>query len=298
MSEITGDELDEIKLHDFLDLSVSELLILYYLQRTTEPILRFELLEEINALIGPEKQLHASSFYLKLDKLESKKLIKYIRSGKKKLLVVANPISKSVLNQINKFTYFAKLDTFQSLRSFAPNIQKRVKFNSEGSLLIISFEDQLDRRKINLLVSQVKEGYILAEDAPFKRFTARSKDTTIYQTKIHNDNIREAENFFDTCVIQGYGKNVKFSGYDGYHWLTEAIRVLKVGGHCVVISISDIPETGHIIADSVLNELRNSNMLSPMTYDELSAELEKSDLIDIQVIEHRAVLIGIGKKAK
>lgn len=37
-------------------------------------------------------------------------------------------------------------------------------------------------------------------------------------------------------------------------------------------------------------------MLNPMSYEELSAELKRINLTEVEIMQHKAVLIGIGRK--
>ncbi len=296
MSDRDKAKKEEIELNELLNISVSELIILQFLQRTRESMVRYELLEEINEILGSEKNISSSSFYLKLDKLESKGLISYVKGKGKKPLVKANENSTDVLNQINNLTFYAKLDTFQLMEEFAKDIQSRVGINTKGSLLVISFEEQLDRRKTNLLFSQVKEGYVLTDDESFHRFYGRSQVKNVKQTKIHEGKIREAEDFFDTCVLIGIGKNREFHGYKVGHWLNEAKRVLKPGGLIISMTISDIPQTGHIIADSLLEEIRKSELLNVISKAEFEEEMVKINLKELKIQEYKCVLVATGKK--
>lgn len=300
-------ENEENILEKFLDLSLREILLLFFIMRFPGEILRNALREEVNDYL--KKDFSTSSFYNILEKLEKKKLI-IVKDGK---IVQVTEQAKKIIFELNRLTLICQID-FRGIteniiplvlnrlgNSSIPAISERIKNSSSGTrifsqTLILNLEIMMDVNVLNAIKDSITEKlFVLSTVTEFKRYQSRGLDEKIQQSQILDEKIREANEFFDAIIIIGYTSLSKYPEKTKLLLMNELKRVVKRGG--ILFLVSDIhPEIKgeHFVLDMVNKLIRNADFLAIINKDDMLNDIAELGFTNHDAIEHKGMIVGWG----
>jgi DNA-binding PadR family transcriptional regulator len=245
MKEDTNNNVQEELDDDLLRLSVLHLMVLQRLTIIKNPIVRFQLMQDITNVVG-SKKISTARFYRILEKLESLNLVSYRDTGNGQLeyFIVEKGIntlqnSQKMISQTST-TVFAYLDN---------QIEKIIQFTGKGldRILFVEFSTLLDFNMLNELKEHTKKLHLLiTSQEKIQWFEVNTSD--LYSTMYSEGIIREPDSFFDLVVV------VNSSVVDDKSIYSEFYRVLKSGGKLALIDIENPKEHyDHFVIDALLN---------------------------------------------
>ena len=294
-------------LEEFLDLSLREILVLFFIMRYPGRMQKNSLREEVNDYL--KKDFSTSSFYNMMDKLETKGLI-VITDGK-----IANVTenAKKIIEELNRLTLICQIDfrgmtqdlipqIINKLGNFQPPNKQRVsELVTEGqkvfsNTLAINLEIMMDVSVLNTIMEGVTDQlFILSTPNEFKRYQARGLSKNIQQSQIIDSTIREGNEFFDAVIIIGYTCLDNYPKKMETLLKKELLRVVKKGGVLFLVSDTHFNIKGHHFLAELLNKI--------MTKSDFLAITEKKslyeDIIELgfknpDAIEHNGMIVGWG----
>lgn len=282
---------------DLLDLSVAELLILQFMLRFQTPILRKVLLETLNHTMGEEKSISSSSFYNMTKKLSERGLI--VSVDKKEIL--ATPKARDVIRTINRLTAIASIDGMQLIEEMLPKFAQvaNLKPGGRDRQLIINLESGMDIRMTHAIASFAQRSFIASDDLAYQSYLDRGMPTNIEQTKLdkHDEKmIRERDEYFDAVILLGFDCNKNYRDIPTQQWMEESERVLAPGGLIIASSTEDLPVTNHFLADGLIENIRDSELMGNVGREQLIEEMNKIGIDDAAIFAHKGLLIGWGHK--
>lgn len=305
---------------DFSDLSMADIIILQFLARYSNPVVRHTLFNEVKQFIefkersievkenegisqasdkfynfiNLSKKLSPGSFYYSLDKLE-----------KRGLLTTNGKTGKVSINPTQFTNYIPKLllkflinnnimDSNEYRDDFFKLILKKIEHIHFDRTLSIWLSEYVPLSITNQLSDFTKEMYILSKNELNKSNNNKNTDKYRY-TEIIGGLFREREDFFDASFIPVYKKNPKFFNMTRTKILNEVIRVTKPHGYIILVSIADIKMTDNVFINELIKLYKAAYINRTFTAEELLADMGDVGLTDVDVFEHQGLLIGIAK---
>ncbi|MFX0183205.1 MAG: hypothetical protein ACFE95_09025 [Candidatus Hodarchaeota archaeon] len=287
-SEISG-----LTLADVVDLSFVQIYLLNILITYSAGAIRFALLNQINDVFFHEKPLHRSTFYNSMQKLEKKGFVFFKednKSGTKKSVQVT-PLGKIATHMITQMMIFNIWNVGTLLKELVPEIIAKTKLTPVHSILLIHFDELLNVELFDeFYYPYSKELYVLADDNYFNRYLKRGI-TRVHQSKFQRNTIREPNDFFDMTFLVRYRKTNKF-GISEKEMLQEALRVTKINGKLVIISINDIPRSGHFILDAFGEFVKKNPFMFSINEQELKSDLNVAGVENPNLFSINGVLVA------
>lgn len=306
---------------DLSNLSIVQIITMQILLKYPHPLVRYSLYAHINqflkkkdhpniegygnlpkaeqnfySFLQKKKELSTSSFYNNLSNLEKKRLVEFNLNKKGKIdSVKTTPLTASLINnvlllflqQMPNYTDFYK-KTFQKLVEKTGPLFQRSK-------LLINLEKDLSPEFMRGFIDNCEEAFVISSNKSYDDFDKSGvKDFNI--TKIHNGKIREPDNVFDRVLIRRYRKISDFHGLTRIELVKEAFRVTKPGGTLIIYAIEKLPKTNNYYADELLRIIKP--VFEDFSYEkhEFKQELEDASISNIEVVEIKGILCGIGRK--
>jgi hypothetical protein len=301
---------------DFADLSISEIIILQFLARYSEPVVRHVLFTEVKQFIefreqespikledNPHshkfqefitspKKFSTGKFYYSLDKLEKRGLITY-----------NGTTGKVSINLTGYTTYIPKLllkflinnnvmETTEYRENFFKKFLDKVENQKFNRVLSIWLSEYVPLSILNQISSFSNEIYILSKNEINQSKPVTGKGKYRY-SEIVGGLFRERENFFDATFIPVYKKTPKFYGMTRSKLLQEVMRVTKPNGYIILITVADFEMTDNIFINELIKLYKAALMNRIYTYDDLFNEMNSNKLKSIDIFEHQGFLIGI-----
>lgn len=287
-----------ITLSDLNDLSFLQIYILIVLGTFTTHPVRFTLLNQINEVLFQDKQLSPSTFYNTLQKLEQKGFISFQEDEKTERAksIGTTHLGKLALKMISQLMIFSNLDLKTIFHKAIPQIIDKTNLTPVRSLLLIHFDEIFDVELFNMFFYKYsQELYILANDETFNRYLKRGI-TSIHQTKFQksSNKIREPNDHFDATILVRYQRTTKLFGVSEKIILQEAKRVSKPGSKLIIITIENMPQTNHVILDSLTQLISTSPFYFSLGEKEIVADLQEIGIENIDVYNLNGVIVGCG----
>ncbi len=261
---------------DLLGMTMTEVYILQFLLNYSEPVLRYNVLEDINESLPQDLRLSPTKFYYSLSKLEKNNYIE-LREGKRKksAMVIPRPKIRELFR--NLLGGFA-LATIDMGREVTHLIHKFFQENNiqRGKRTLTVAEEHIDPHKLSAIGLQTKKLFILADDEQFEKFRNRNSDIDILQSRFYDGRIREADNYFDIsiCITDQITQQL----------FNELVRVTE--GVVVVGFIDNVEPPTHVLAESLLRPfIQTTNTL------ESTIELFESTGIEPNVFRYRGFVL-------
>ena len=301
---------------DFADLSIVEIIILQFLARYSEPVVRHVLFTEVKQFIefrehkspaniedNPQshkfhefitipKKLSTGKFYYSLDKLEKRGLLTYNGSTGK---ISINPTgyTKFIPKLLLKFLINNNvMESTEYRENFFKKFLDKVENQKFNRVLSIWLSEYLPLSILNQISSFSNEIYILSKNEMNHSKTVIHKGKYRY-SEIVGGLFREREDFFDATFIPVYKKTPKFYGMTRNKILKEVLRVTRPKGYIILIAVADFEMTDNIFINELIKLYKSALINRIYTYDDLYAEMHNNRLKNIDIFEHQGFLIGI-----
>ena len=301
---------------DFTDLSIAEIIILQFLARYSEPVVRHVLFTEVKQFIefreqkspvkledNPQsfkfqefisvpKKLSTGKFYYSLDKLERRGLLTYNGTTGK---VSINPTGYTnfIPKLLLKFLINNNvMETTEYRENFFKTFLNKVENQRFNRVLSIWLSEYVPLSILNQLSSFSNEIYILSKNEINQSKPVINKGKYRY-SEIVGGLFRERENFFDATFIPVYKKTPKFYGMTRNKLLQEVMRVTKPNGYIILITVADFEMTDNIFINELIKLYKATLVNRIYTYEDLYDEMHNSRLKKIDIFEHQGFLIGI-----
>ncbi len=300
-------ENEENILEKFLDLSLREILLLFFIMRFPGQIQRNSLREEMNDYL--KKDFSPSSFYNILEKLEKKGLI-IVKDGK---IAQVTDLAKELIFELNRLTLICQID-FRSLtegiiplvlqkltRSTVPEIKRRMEYSKSGKklfpqTLVLNLEIMMNVNLLNAIKETITDRlFVLSTVTEFKRYQSRGLIENIQKSNMIENRIREPNEFFDAVIIIGY---TRLSNYPNktQQLLTEELkRVVKKGG--ILFLVSDIHpqiKSEHFISEVINKLLKEADFLAIINKEDMLKDIAQLGFTTQDAIEYKGMIIGWG----
>ncbi len=312
---------------DFADLSIAEVIILEFLARYPNSVIRHELYTQVRQYleyqedftplmklkkeseeknkfydyIQQPKTYGTSSFYNSLKNLEMRGLLKFSREENKKRphidptmftnyipkLLMKFLINNLVLNEEDNRLKPQANIFIDMLLDFSKNRNS----THTRRVLSIWFSEFIVFSIIEQIAEHVDMLYILPKNETKVDISLLSKDK-IKLSKLDNRKIYAPENEFDAVIVPVYKKNPKFFGLTRMDIINEIKRITKPRGLICLISMADLPLTKNQYANELIKlyKVLINNRL--FTREEMENDLVKGDFLEVNVKEKDGLLIG------
>jgi len=301
---------------DFADLSITEIIILQFLARYSEPVVRHVLFTEVKQFIefrekkspvklenNPHshkfqefitvpKKLSTGKFYYSLDKLEKRGLLTYNGTTGK---VSINPTgyTKLIPKLLLKFLINNNvMETTEYRENFFKKFLDKVGNQKFNRVLSIWLSEYVPLSILNQISSFSSEIYILSKNEINHSKPVINKGKYRY-SEIVGGLFREREDFFDATFIPVYKNTPKFYGMTRNKLLQEVMRVTKPNGYIILITVADFQITDNIFINELIKLYKAALINRIYTYDDLYKEMYSNRLKNIDIFEHQGFLIGI-----
>lgn len=290
----TKESVKKVNLDDIIDLSIVELYILNYLIRIAGSSVRFAVLNEINSQLKSTK-VSRSSFYNSLDKLKNKGfvIIEDNLHGKGST-VKATELAKEAIQTANIFSIWNNIDLKKITLELLDNIKPKLNVSEIHSQLIVSCDNFASIEIIQILTQNYRS-YLLSDSETYDTYLSHGL-ANIPQSRFEDDFIREPDNIFDQCIVYKYHHASYIFKHAIIDILKEIIRVVKPGGHIILLSFDNLPQTNNFILESIMEELLPTEILHSTNETTLEEDLSESGILpeNIRIENHRGYLIAIG----
>jgi hypothetical protein len=301
---------------DFADLSITEIIILQFLARYSEPVVRHVLFTEVKQFIefreqkspvklednhhshkfqefiNVPKKLSTGKFYYSLDKLEKRGLLTYNGTTGK---VSINPTdyTKFIPKLLLKFLINNNvMESTEYRENFFKKFLDKVENQTFNRVLCIWLSEYVPLSILNQISSFSNEIYILSKNEINHSKPVINKGKFRY-SEIVGGLFREREDFFDATFIPVYKKTPKFYGMTRNKLLQEVMRVTKPNGYIILITVADFEMTDNIFINELIKLYKAALINRIYTYDDLYKEMNNNRLKNIDIFEHQGFLIGI-----
>lgn len=309
---------------DFMNFSIKDVITLQFLARYQKPIVRHLLYNEVKQFIefkelsplkedtsdapeykkqffqfiGETKNLYPPSFYNMLSNLREKGLLKYHENHSGKIPYIQDtPYTNYVPLLLLKFLINNNIMVSEEYRqNFEKKFKEIIKNKTFERVLSIWFSEYVMMPTIELLSEFADEQYILSKNGE-SDFTADLSVQNIKIAEMISNQISAPEDIFDGVIIPVYKKNPKFYAMNRIQILKEIVRVTKPGGALVCVAIAEeIPESKNVFLNDLITLYNLSLHNRIFSQEELTQDLTKINLREIQIFEYQGLLIGIGRK--
>ncbi|MBD3196476.1 MAG: hypothetical protein GF317_15560 [Candidatus Lokiarchaeota archaeon] len=315
-----------ISLDAIIDLSMVEIITLNSMLEYGKPIVRYTLYvivneyihskklnfqnEDINTLPYHEKKLYqylqiknnqdtdlsTSSFYNNLSNLEKKGFIKFNENSKGRVETVdITPLTRYVIKYL--LQYFMDSAVIPDFVKFDEGLTQKIKDRSGKThlenIMALWFSEYIQLRLINWFKKLANEVFILSQKKTYEDYSKTDLED-VHIAKIHKKMIREPNNFIEMVAIPNYKKKIHFNNMERIDVLKELYRIIKPGGMVVLVAKSPFPLTQDIAADELLSIYRESISNAIFTKEELINDLETAGFSNIEILNYRGMLVGLG----
>ena len=300
---------------DFADLSLAEIIILQFLVRYSEPVVRHVLFTEVKQFIEfreqksqvslennlqshkflkfitVPKKLSTGKFYYSLDKLEKRGLLTY-NGTTGKIAINHTAYTNFIPKLLLKFLINNNvMESTEYRESFFKKFLDKVENQKFNRVLSIWLSEYVPLSILNQLSSFSNEIYILSKNEINDSKTV-NKGKFRY-SEIVGGLFREREDFFDATFIPVYKKTPKFYEMTRSEILKEVIRVTKPKGYIILVTVADFQMTDNIFINELIKLYKAALINRIYTYDDLYFEMNNNGLKNIDIFEHQGLLIGI-----
>ena len=322
MSPIEG-----FSISDVSNLSIVELIMLQILLRHGRPVIRHNLYNEVSQFLKSEKKkvansinfkhltpsgqkfykflqskkkFSSSSLYYSLDNLEKKGLVKYNRIDKERVESVEATEYTEILNT-NVLKYIIKtgllmVEQNRLLPEVINKVSELIGNKKFGTMLFIWFDNFINFESINISSSITENLFILSKKELYN-IVEKYGLNNIQYTSLFNETIRESDNFFDAVIIPYHYRNANLYGMTKSTILKEAIRITKDEGVVIIHSFIDFPKIEHPFFNIFLEQVKDVyTEIIFYTEEEFRKELAGAGAKNIEIIEHKGHLYGLGRK--
>ena len=312
---------------DFIDLSIIELLTLEFLIRYGRPIVRHILYNQITNFLLREsakldnlekmglsnselkyfnflkakkerkkKILSTSSFYNSLSNLEKKGLIKFNKNERNKIISIEKTVlTNELMNDIiQHFISFWISYDFKIIIEIQELLLKKTGVASIENLLVIWLNFVHDMRLLQMFSRVSDTVFLLSKIDPTKEISESGLDN-IKLTSIYNARIREPNEMFDAVIMPFY-LITEIEGMNRIDLINDSLRVLKEDGNLVLIIDKKLPASNEVVLNRIVNLYNKANMGEVFTKQQILEDINKSNLKNYELIEHKGIFIVIGKK--
>ena len=304
-----------IKIGDFANLSIVEILTLQRLLQHQKPVVRYILYQEVNQLIHPERlkyssaeeilsnslkeekaDLSTSSFYNSLNTLEKRGLVAfYYKQGKKKQIetVEATKMTKSTILALEHYFLRSVVNDYEYLVNLAEKMLDIIGQSHFETLITVWLSDLLDLNLLKYFTKIANEVSILSKAEIYEDLVKIGLKNINY-TNMYNKVIREPNDFFNLAVVPSYRRNIEFFGLSRIDLLKELIRVTKKGGIVIISGRTAFTSTKNYYADELLK--RYSESISERIFDEkeLKDDMIKAGLTKVDSFDFEGLTITVG----
>ena len=300
---------------DFADLSLAEIIILQFLVRYSEPVVRHVLFTEVKQFIEfreqksqvslennlqshkflkfitVPKKLSTGKFYYSLDKLEKRGLLTY-NGTTGKIAINHTAYTNFIPKLLLKFLINNNvMESTEYRENFFKKFLDKVENQKFNRVLSIWLSEYVPLSILNQLSSFSNEIYILSKNEINDSKTV-NKGKFRY-SEIVGGLFREREDFFDATFIPVYKKTPKFYEMTRSEILKEVIRVTKPKGYIILVTVADFQMTDNIFINELIKLYKAALINRIYTYDDLYFEMNNNGLKNIDIFEHQGLLIGI-----
>ena len=284
-------ENEKTMLEEYLDLSLREILILFFIMRFPSEVQKNSLREEVNNNL--RKGFSPSSFYNILDKLEKKKLIVVNKEGK---IVKVTTKADEVIFELSRMTLIGMIDFKNMTEGVIPRVLQKVGVTHFTKTLVINLEIMMNVSVLNMIHEITDNMFILSTPQEFKRYQLRGLEGSIRQSSIIDNRIREANDFFDSILIIGYQCYIDYSEKLKLLLQNELKRVLNKNGLIFLVSDThpQIKEE-HFLFDMINKIIGTTDFISIVKKDELLQDIESLGFSNPDAIEYKGMIVGWGK---
>lgn len=310
----------DVKLKNYFDLSILDLLTLEILLNQVGPIKRHSLYLEVNNFLLNRKDsvllkdnslnenledlinksareikaISTSSFYNNLMHLEKKGLLKFIVKNKKVKAVEKTGITFYIIKVIfNNLMQSIISNVYKLPEESANFIKEKYNLNNlDPGLLILAdeFQDfELDD------IYEMSRNLTILTDKPRYKNLFKAFDNVTY-TSIQNGVIREPEGFFNGIYIGRIQKNTDLYGLTTSDLIKEAIRVLCPGGFIVLSTVSPVESIDHLYGNVLLNIYNELNANFIFTEKDIRNLFEPNGISEIHFLNFHGYFITIAIK--
>lgn len=285
------------KLVEMLDLTVTDLLVLYYLLRYVRPVVRFTLLQDINSCLGPMGKISPSRLYSSLQRLEKKELVTFIEGHGKSTSkdILATVKAQKAISEVLQFSLISIINFFDLTSKLVPEVRKRLEQINFDSLLLVNLERDIDIRILEVIEQNAGSVYLLATDEEYNNSIARGMNSKIAHCLRQGSKILVKNNTFENIVVMGTSFHAIDSG-PLQNFFSELKRVLKPHGTFIFTSTKPLPDDQHFIIESMRQFLSNSPYTKMISENNLKEFLKSLNLQDIDILDFKGLLVGWGRK--
>ncbi len=284
----------KITLDELMGLSMAELVFLQHLLNYSGSIVRFALLQEINAYMVKEKKISPSSFYHSLNKLQEKGFVTFEKTGDDKISTVrATPLARQALAEASRILLIGAIDVYSFSKRLLNQVLKQFQMDQElNTVLLVPMDLFVSVKIINLVGSYANNPYILANEYQFERLKIRGLAENMEQSKLSGGHIREPNDFFDAVVLFRWGPSEPMYGISREDLINELVRVLKPGGLFFVSGMKKVEKTHHFLLDGIAEALSNAYFMQQISEEELQKDLERFGFVDTAFMEYEGFLVS------
>ena len=312
---------------DVSHLSIVELIMLQILLRHGRPVIRHNLYNEVSQFLESEKKkvtssinfkdltpsgqkffkflqskkkFSSSSLYNNLENLEKKGLVKFNRINKERVESVEATEYTEMLNT-NVLKYIIKtgllmVEQNRLLPEIIKKIGELIGSKKYGTMLFIWFDNFINFESLNISSSITDNLFVLSKKEVFNNIEKYGLNNIQYTT-LFNDTIRESDNFFDAVIIPYHYRNANLYGMTKDIILKEAFRITKNDGVVIIHSFIDFPKIDHPFFNIFLEQVKEVYTgVIFYTKEEFKKELTDAGVKNIEIIEEKGHLYGIGRK--
>ena len=284
----------KITLDELMGLSMAELVFLQHLLNYSGSVVRFALLQEINAYMVREKKISPSSFYHSLNKLHEKGFVIFEETEDGKISTVkATPLARLALAEASRILLIGAIDVYSFSKRLLNQVLKQFQMDQElNTALLVPMDLFVSVKIINLVGSFINNPYVLANEHQFDRLKIRGVAENMEQSKLSGGHIREPNDFFDAVVLFRWGPSEPMYSISRDNLIRELVRILKPGGLFFVSGMKKVERTHHFLLDGIAEALSNAYFLQQISEEELKADLEKYGFVDITFMEYEGLLVS------
>lgn len=294
---IQGNKENQIDLGDYIDLTVSQIIILFFLRVYPHGTIRFTIFQELNKHLSADDKISSSSFYNSIRKLEKKKLISCQRKENGQITKIRiKPKVDRVLNQAGQTLILGFMDFRRNVIPQVLPYYKDIIGVTEKlyeSLLVISSEMTYDRM-FTITDEIAKNVHAIVYDEVYDIYYKGGTD--FIRTEILHKKIREPNDTFDLVIISPYFKADSFFGLSRKNLLQEALRVIKPNGQLVIITGDKLPQIDHILIELFVDMISSTFGLLTISEEELKKEFEAASILNYEISSYKGFLIAAARK--
>lgn len=294
-------------------LSISELMILLRLLKRKEPVVRYNLYQEVKQLIHPtlkEKpsaedifsdslrapSLSTSSFYHNLNTLEEKGLISSNKAkGKKSKIesIQATKEARMALKIIMNYFINGMIDDSTYFEKVMEEILKKIGRVNFPTFMMVQFNEEINLNSLNIFGDLTDQLFVLCDEHIFENLQKIGYEK-IKHSEIFNKKVREPDDIYDIAIVPDYKKNIHFNDMSRIEVLEELKRIVMEDGIVAILARSALPRPDNFYATSLLEEFEDPIKEKIFTKEELAQDLKESGFKKSEIIEFHGTLIGIG----